>query len=81
MEKNWSTNLSEDETIKLAIKALLEVVDSGSKNMEVAVIRLDKPLEIISEQTLQKLISDIEREQEEAKKSNNNNPQETPMET
>ena len=33
MEKNY-TETSGDATIKLAMKALVEVVESGSKNME-----------------------------------------------
>lgn len=55
------------------MKALLEVVDSGSKNMEIAVITADDPARILPESELQAIISDIEREQEEAKKSNQDN--------
>lgn len=35
LEKQWTEGLSEEEAIKLTVKTLLEVVDSGSKNMEV----------------------------------------------
>ena len=35
-----------DSTTMLAIKALLEVVQSGSKNMEVAVIEKGKTLQV-----------------------------------
>ena len=40
LEKNYTDEVvsSEKETIKLALKALLEVVQSGGKNMEVAVM-------------------------------------------
>jgi len=31
LEKNWSSNLNNDDAIRLTIKALLEVVDAGSK--------------------------------------------------
>ena len=37
---------SRDGTIILAIKALLEVVQSGSKFMELAVMERGKPLEV-----------------------------------
>jgi 20S proteasome subunit alpha 4 len=53
----------------LTIKALLEVVDSGSKNMEVAVIKFNEPVNMMKEEQLKAIISDIEREQEEAKKA------------
>ena len=48
LEKNYTAEVvsSEKETIKLALKALLEVVQSGSKNMEVAVMRRKQPLEV-----------------------------------
>lgn len=51
------------------MKALLEVVDSGSKNMEVAVMKYGEKVEMIPEERLQEIITIIEREQEEAKKS------------
>ena len=48
LEKYYQDDLvkSERETIKLALKALLEVVQSGSKNMEVAIMRRNKPLKV-----------------------------------
>ena len=36
--------MSKDDSIRLTIKALLEVVDSGAKNMEIAVILHNQPL-------------------------------------
>ena len=39
LEKNWAADQSEDDSVRLAIKALMEVVDSGSKNIEVAIMR------------------------------------------
>lgn len=68
LEKNWAATLTEEETIKLTIKALLEVVDSGSKNMEVAVMKYDEPVNMITEEQIQGVIDDIEKEQEEAKR-------------
>ena len=45
LEENYNDEVaaSDDETIKLAIKALLEVVQSGSKSMEIAVMRNKQP--------------------------------------
>jgi len=39
---------SEEKTIKLAIRALLEVVQSGGKNLEIAVMRKDQKMQVIS---------------------------------
>ena len=67
LEKNWSAELTEADSLRLTVKALLQVVDSGAKNMEIAVIRRDQALQIVPEEQVQAIITDIEREQEEAK--------------
>jgi 20S proteasome alpha/beta subunit len=38
MEKNYKEDLSRDETIRLTIKSLLEVVQTGAKNIEITVM-------------------------------------------
>ena len=68
LEKNWTASLAETDAIRLTIKALLEVVDSGSKNMEVAVSRYGEKVRMLTEQELEAVIADIEKEVEEAKK-------------
>ena len=78
LEKNWTANLAEADAIRLTIKALLEVVDSGSKNMELAVSRYGEPVRMLTEAELEAIIADIEREQEEAKKEKESS---SPMES
>ena len=48
LEKHYTEELqaNDDECIKLTLKGLLEVVQSGAKNMEVAVMRRDQPLQV-----------------------------------
>ncbi len=48
LEKNYTPEAvsTRDGTVTLAIKALLEVVQSGSKFMELAVMERGKPLEV-----------------------------------
>lgn len=69
LEKNWAVGLADNDALRLTVKALLEVVDSGAKNMEIAVLRPGETVSMVTEDELQAIISDIEREQEEAKKS------------
>lgn len=38
LEKNWAAEMSQDESIKLAVKSLLEVVQTGAKNIDLAVM-------------------------------------------
>lgn len=56
---------TEDGAVKLAIKALLEVAQSGQKNLEVAVMERDKPLKMLDVDTIEKYVNIIEKEKEE----------------
>jgi len=74
LEKNFTDELvkTDEGAIKLAIKALLEVVQG--KNLEVAVMRKDKGLEMLPEELLVKYVAEIEKEkQEEAEKKKKTN--------
>merc|ERR1712216_441423 len=62
MEKNYTDECSDDEAIKLAIMALMEVVESGSKNIEVAVMRPGKKLEVLPEDTVEAVCKTIDEE-------------------
>ncbi|CAL1534724.1 unnamed protein product [Lymnaea stagnalis] len=67
LEKHYTEELqnNDDECIKLTLKALLEVVQSGGKNMEVAVMRRGKPLQMMESDEIEKYITEIEKEREE----------------
>ncbi|XP_002737426.1 proteasome subunit alpha type-7-like [Saccoglossus kowalevskii] len=67
LEKHYSESVasSEKETIKLAIKALLEVVQSGAKNIELAVMRRGEPLKMLELEEIEKHVAEIEKEKEE----------------
>jgi len=62
LEKNYKDECSDDEAIKLAVQALMEVVESGSKNIEVAVMRAGKGLEVLDEDTVEAVCKEIEEE-------------------
>ena len=38
LEKNHKDDMSRDDTIKLTVKSLLEVVQTGAKNIEISVM-------------------------------------------
>ena len=68
LEKEWTEGLSEADATKLTVKTLLEVVDAGVQNMEIAVARLDAPTETVSDDALAEVIKTVEAEKEEAKR-------------
>merc|ERR1712061_360798 len=68
-EKNWTSAAVETEegATKLAVKALLEVVQLGGKNLEVAVMRKgDKPkvMQMLPVTSIEKYVAEIEEEKE-----------------
>jgi 20S proteasome subunit alpha 4 len=69
LEKNYNEeNIKDDhQTIKLTIKALLEVVESGSqgRNLEIAILKHKQPLKILDENELDSFIKEIENEKME----------------
>jgi 20S proteasome subunit alpha 4 len=38
LEKHWVENLSQEEALKLTTKALMDVVESGNKNIELCLV-------------------------------------------
>ena len=61
--------MDRDETIKLTIKSLLEVVQTGAKNIEIAIMAPGKPIEMLKVEDIESFTKGIEAEkQEEAAK-------------
>lgn len=67
LEKEWTAGLSEPDATKLTVKTLLEVVDSGSKNMEVVVVRSGQPTLTLDDDAVTAVATEVEAEMEEAK--------------
>merc|ERR1712013_884331 len=69
LEKNWEDDMTEAQCVKLAIQVLLEVVDSGSKNMEICVVRKGNVRETMKDEDIDAIVKEIEDEAEESKMS------------
>ncbi|XP_072936979.1 proteasome subunit alpha type-7-1 [Epargyreus clarus] len=67
LEKNYTAEevATEKGAVKLAIRALLEVVQSGQKNLEIAVMRRNQPMQMLDADTINSYVSVIEKEKEE----------------
>jgi len=67
LEKNYKEedNESDEWTIKLAIKALLEVVQTGSKNVEISVMKRGEGMRLLDIEEIDKYVAEIEKEKEE----------------
>jgi 20S proteasome subunit alpha 4 len=67
LEKNYVDGMDEKASVKLGVQALLEVVDSGAKNMEICVVRKGGVKHVMDEEEVDKVVKEIEAEIEEGK--------------
>lgn len=65
LEKNFKENMERNETIKLAIKSLLEVIQTGAKNIEIAIMSYGKKIEFLNVDEIDAIIKEISAEKEQ----------------
>jgi 20S proteasome subunit alpha 4 len=57
--------MSREDTIKLTVKSLLEVVQTGAKNIEIAIMAPGKALEMLPVEDIEKYVESINTEKQE----------------
>lgn len=67
LEKNYEDDMTEKQCVRLAIQVLLEVVDSGAKNMEICVLRKGNVKVTLEDPEIDNVVKEIEEEAEESK--------------
>ncbi len=69
MEKEYKDDMNRDDTVKFAVKALLEVVEAGARNIELVVLQKNS-VSRVNDQELEALVTVLEAERaaEAAKK-------------
>lgn len=69
LERNHQEGMDREQTIELTIKSLLEVVQTGAKNIEVAILAPGKTIEMLPDDQIETYVKNIETaKQEEAAK-------------
>ncbi|KAH0795398.1 Proteasome subunit alpha type-7 [Histomonas meleagridis] len=61
LEKHYKEDMSDEDAIKLAVGSLLEVVENGSKNLEVAIMKRGGSMTLMGENELSALIESINK--------------------
>lgn len=64
LEKQYQEDMTREQCVRLAVQALLEVVDSGAKTMEVCVVPMGGGKEMMTEDQIQQVVTTIEAEQD-----------------
>lgn len=76
LERNYKEDMDREATIRLAIKSLLEVVQTGAKNIEIAIMAPGKTIEMLPVEDIEAYVKSIEQEKQEeaAKKKTRTTP-------
>ncbi|KAI9595411.1 nucleophile aminohydrolase [Syncephalis fuscata] len=64
LEKNHQEDMSSEDAIKLTVKSLLEVVQTGSKNIEIALMTAGQEIRHLDQSEVEAIVAEIEREKE-----------------
>ncbi|ETO15938.1 hypothetical protein RFI_21422 [Reticulomyxa filosa] len=64
LEKHYTDELTIDAAVKLAVRALLEVVEHGAKNIDVGILERKKTLSKLQETDIEKIVEEIKKEEE-----------------
>lgn len=64
LEKQYKDNCTEQEALKIAVRVLLEVVESGAKSIEIGVMRKGVPMTMVTDDVIEGLVKTIEAEKE-----------------
>lgn len=64
LEKNYQEDMSKEATLKLTIRSLLEVVQTGAKNIEIAYMESDAIIQHMKTEDVEKIVQEIEKEKE-----------------
>lgn len=65
LERNHKEGMDREETIKLTVKSLLEVVQTGAKNIEIAIMSPGKLIEMLPVEDIEKYVENINTEKQE----------------
>jgi len=65
LERNHKADMSREDTIKLTVRSLLEVVQTGAKNIEIAIMEPGGTLEMLPTDAIEKYVEDINNEKQE----------------
>lgn len=65
LERNHKDDMDRETTISLTVKSLLEVVQTGAKNIEIAIMLPGKTIEMLPSEQIEQYVKTIEAEKQE----------------
>ena len=65
--------MTEDKALNLVIDCMLQYVEAGSKNIEVALMRVNEPMQIVEDDRIDRIITKLEDEKKKKEESTKGN--------
>ena len=59
LEASYEIDMDEERALTLVIDCMLQYVEAGSKNIEVALMRVNEPVIIVEDERIDKIISSL----------------------
>lgn len=73
LEASYDNNMTEDKALNLVIDCMLQYVEAGSKNIEVALMRVNEPMQIVEDDRIDRIITKLEDEKKKKEESTKGN--------
>ena len=68
LESNYEENMDYSKALTLIVDCMLQYVEAGSKNIEIAVMRGDQQMVMLNDEEVDKVISEIEEKKKKEEK-------------
>ena len=68
LEASYEVDMEEEKALTLIIDCMLQYVEAGSKNIEVALMRVNEPMIIVEDERIDKIISTLEEKKKKDEK-------------
>lgn len=68
LEASYEDNMDEERALTLVVDCMLQYVEAGSKNIEVAVMRVGEPMAIVEDERIDRIIATLEEKKKKEEK-------------
>ena len=68
LEASFEEQMEEEKALSLVIDCMLQYVEAGSKNIEVAVMRVNEPMVIVEDERIDRIIATLEEKKKKEEK-------------
>ena len=68
LEASYESDMDEEKALTLMIDCMLQYVEAGSKNIEVALMRVNEPMLIVDDERIDRIIRSLEEKKKDDKK-------------